>query len=175
MVNKADKSPVVEVAKRRKDDSNIVTLADGTVIRVLPVSPALIDEVTSSVKTPQPPMWFNKDADRDEPNYDHPEYKQALEDAESERLAASVDALVMFGIELVDGLPEGDEWLKKLKFLERRKRISLKGYDLEDPDDKEFLYKRLIAMDGEIIGLVTNASAVTKEDIESAEASFQGD
>ena len=172
--NDGSKNPVVEVAKRRKAgyEDNLIELPDGTEIRVHPVSPALIDEVISTVKEPNVPMWHNKDADREEPNYDDPDYKKALSEAESEKLAASVDALVMFGIELVDGLPEGDVWLKKLKFLEKRERLSLEGYTLDDPEDKEFLYKRLIAMDGDIITRITDMSSVSKEDIDAAEASF---
>ena len=171
-------SPAVKAAKKQESqEKNIVTLPSGVRVRINPVSPALIDEVTNYVKFPEVPTWTNEQYDppREEPNPSDPDYLRAVEKAESERLSASIDALVMFGIDLIDGIPEDDSWMKKLRFLEKRGRIDLSQYDFDDPYEVEFAYKRLIAMDGDLIQRISSLSGVSREDIESAEESFRGD
>lgn len=174
-------SPAVKAAKNTgsedQEDKNILTLPSGVRVRINPVSPALIDEVTSYVKLPEVPVFVNEEYDppREEPNPSDPDYLRAIEDAESERLAASIDALVMFGIDLIDGIPEEDDWIKKLQFLEKRDRIDLSVYDFNDPYELEFAYKRLVAMDGDLITRISGLSGVSKEDVEDAEESFRGD
>ena len=84
-----------------------------------------------------------------------------------------MDAMVMFGLELVDGMPEDDGWLRKLRFMEKRGQVDLSAYDTEDPFDLEFLYKRYIAADQEIIGRISAMSTLTGEAMERAERNFR--
>jgi hypothetical protein len=86
-----------------------------------------------------------------------------------------MDAMVMFGVELVDGLPESEKWLDTLKYMEKRGMLSLEGYDLTDPLDLEFLYKRLVAVDTNIITKISELSGISAAEVERAEASFQSD
>ena len=147
----------------------------GVRIRVHPVSASLIQEVVSAIKDPKPPLVPNPDKDnRLEPNDNDPEYLTALDDARSERAGVTSDVMVMFGIELLDGIPEDEEWMKKLKFLERRGALHLDEYDMEDKFELEFLYKKFVLASNEVVMAVSRASGVTEEDVEKAEASFPG-
>ena len=166
---------VVSVAKERlgeKTMSNIVTLPGDVRAKLVPVPASLIDEVTSRIKKPRVPMWHNPDKDRDEPNPNDPDYLDQVEKYDRDRGLAAIDAMIMFGAEMIDGLPEDDTWLKKLKYLEKRNQIDLSEYDLEDPFDLEFLYKRFIGIDALTLQKIGDLSGVSPEEIESAERSF---
>ena len=171
--------PVVEIAKkvekRKLGEDNIIMLPVGGRARLVPVSATLIGEVSNLIKDPDPPMWFDENKDREVSNPSDPAYLRALEDKQKERGMASLDALIMFGVELLDGMPEDDKWLQKLKFLEKRGQLKLENYDFDDPLDLEFLYKRYIAVPVSIATKVSEISGVSPEEIEAAEASFPGD
>ena len=171
-------SPAVTTAKYIQDrdrEDAIITLENGVRIRILPVSATLIDEVTSRIEDPEVPMWKNPDKDRDEPNPNDPKYIKALRDADRRRGVASMDAMVMFGVELVDGVPEVDGWLKKLQALEHLGRLDLSAYDLNDPIDIEFLYKRFVIADARLLEKIGKKSGLGAEDLERAERSFPSD
>lgn len=168
-------SPAVTVA-RNKDGRGgevIVTLPTGDRARLLPVSAALIDEVTSHLKDPKPPTWHNPETEADEPNPNHPDYLSELEEMGRKRGLAVIDASVMFGVELLDGLPEPEKWMQKLKWMAKHGKLSLEGYDLEDPLDLEFLYKRFIAVSNDVMEQILRLSGVGPEDVERAEKSFR--
>jgi hypothetical protein len=171
------KNVAVEVAKEvatQTGSSQTVTTQTGVRVRLTPVSTAIIEEVSSRVLDPEVPMWHNETKDRDEPNPDDPKYIKGMDRANRERGMAVMDAMVMFGLELVDGLPENSDWLKKLKFMEKRGQVDLSSYDLEDPFDLEFLYKRYIAADNEMITKIGQMSTLTPEAVARAEDNFRG-
>ena len=169
-------NPAVQVAKNGRFDREKVevTLATGDRVRIMPVSASLIDEVTSKIPEPKIPVWFDKERDIEVPNPDHPEYIKAVDDMNRKRGIAAMDALVMFGVEFIDGMPEDKSWIKKLKFMEKRKQVDLSEYDLDDPLDQEFLYKRFIAVDTQTISLISEVSGISPDEVAQAEASFQG-
>lgn len=169
-------SPAVETAKyleQRDRDIDSVVLPSGDRIKVTPVSATLIDEVVSRVEDPEIPTWHNPDKDRDELNPNDPKYLRALQVAERQRGVAAMDAMVMFGVELIDGVPDSETWLKKLQKMEKMGRLDLSSYDLSDPIDVEFLYKRYILSDANLLNMISKASGIASEDVERAERSFQ--
>lgn len=172
-------SPAVPVAKEKANrdgtENHEVTLAGGVRATLVPVSASLIDEVTSRIKPPKIPMWHNEDKDRDEPNPNDPAYTAELAEVGRKQSTAAIDAIVMFGVELVDGLPEDDKWLKKLQYMEKRGNLDLSSYDVDDELDQEFLYKRFIGVSTDIITKISEISGVSGEDVEDAERSFPGD
>lgn len=178
MTDEAKPREAVEVAKevkgREDGQRNILTLPDGHRARLAPVSAALIEEVTSRIKDPEPPTVYIEEVGREEPNPDDPKYRRELEEVGRKRGIAAMDAMVMFGVELLDGLPESDGWLKKLQKMEKMGHIDLSGYDTDDELDKEFLYKRFIVVDGSVITRISELSGMTGEEIERAESSFPG-
>lgn len=160
---------VVEVARKRKgDEQEIVVLSSGVRAKVKSVTASLIDQVTAKIKDPEVPMWHNPEKDRDEPNYTDPKYIRAMREKERERGIAAMDAIIMFGIELIDEIPdpEKDPWLQKLRML---------GIDIDpqSPLEIEFAYKKYVAISPEDVELVTAKSGISAEDIEAAEQSFR--
>lgn len=177
MSDEQDVNSVVGIAKavsRRKNGAdNIVVLPYGVRAKIMPVTASLISDVTSKMKEPKPPLWHNATMDRDEPNFDHPDYIEDMREFNRKRGDATMDAMAMFGLDLVDPLPEDGTWLKKLKYLERKQQLDLSEYDLEDPFDLEFLFKRYIAVDNSMLQLISEFSGITQEEIAEAERSFQ--
>lgn len=167
--------PVTETAKeQRQNGANTYQTADGVKYRLMPVSAALLDAVTSKIKNPDVPMVYNKDMERDEPNPMHPDYLSALNDANRKRGTAMYDAMVMFGIHLLDGVPEDDGWITRLQYMERRGLIDLSEFDLQDPMDIEFVYKRYILSSSEMVAHISQLSTLTQEAVTLAGQSFPG-
>ncbi len=141
-------------------------------VRLVPVPPQMIDEVSNRIKDPEVPVWHDPDKDRDAPNPLDPAYKKAMEEAVRQRGLAAIDTMCLFGIELIDGLPTDELWLSKLRLMEKRGLLSLSSYDLDDPMDKEFLFKRYVVANNEVIQAVTRVSGITPEEVAKAEQSF---
>lgn len=170
------KSPVVDVAKDISQDptNNIIELPSGVRVMLSPVSAALIQAVSSRIKDPPVPIRFNEEKGRDEEYPLDPAYISALTEAANQRGVANMDAMYMFGIDLVDGLPESTKWLTQLRFLEKHGNLDLSEYDLEDQMDQEFLYKRFIVGSTDILMKITRLSGMTGEEVSEAESSFPG-
>jgi hypothetical protein len=175
MSRRGGKAAVALAHERQNGHDGVVTLSTGVRARIRPVAATLLEEVSARIPEPEVPIWHNPDKDRDEPNPSHPQYIAAQARANRERGLAAIDAMVMFGVELVDGLPENDGWLEKLKFLEKKKLLSLADYNLEDPVDKEFLYKRFIAVASTDLRTISQRSGITPEEIARAAGTFPGD
>ena len=163
--------PVVAVAKERRgdaDEGGIVTLSSSVRVRLMPVAPSLIDEAMARVLDPEVPIWIDPEKDRELPNPNDPAYLRACTAAVNARARASTDALIMFGIELEEGVPEDDAWLKKLQKL---------GHDIDpkDPIDVEFAYKKYIAVQLKDYPLLGRRSGIRGEDVDAQADSFQGD
>jgi hypothetical protein len=168
-------SPAVIVAKAHAGaEREIITLSTGIRARLTPVAASLVAEATSLIKDPDPPTWHNPDKDRDEPNPSDPVYLRTIKENQTRRSLAGLDTLILFGVELVDPLPEDDRWLKQLKLLERRGGLDLAGYDQEDPIDREFLYKKFVAVGSADLTEIGKLSGIAREAIKSAEDSFPG-
>ena len=157
---------IVEVAKGIQGDKDeIVTLRSGFRVRIKAVAASLVDQVTAKIKDPPVPMWMNEDKGREEPNYADPQYQTDLQEQSRLRGVAAIDAMVMFGFELVDGLPENERWVRELQLV---------GIDVNPEDDveKEFMYKKFIVVTPDDLRLVTDLSGLSSEAIQEAESSF---
>jgi len=166
--------PVTDVAKNATATDNIVMLPDGRRGKIVPVSMSLIDAVSNRMTPPDPPVVFIEDKGREEPNPADPQYIRAMDQFERDRGIAVMDAMVMFGLELLDGIPPDEEWLPKLKFMAKRGTLNLDDYDLNDEVEREFAYKRLIVTPPWLIEKISNASGMTQEEVDRAEDSFPG-
>lgn len=164
---------VVTVAKKRTvNPDEPITLSTGVRAILRPVSASLISEVMATVEDPEIPTWEHPDKGRVEPNPDDPTYLKELSKAEQRRGQASVDAVIMFGVELVDPLPVDGHWLKKLKFMAKRGMVKLDDFDLDDELDMEFLFKRYVAVANEDIVTIGRLSGLNQEALQEAERSF---
>ena len=166
-------NPVLEVAKEQRGD-DVVTLSTGIRVRFKSVNPATIADIISRIQEPAVPMWLNEKKGREEPNPMDPSYLRAIERIDEQRGAAMMDALALFGLELVDGVPDDDEWLKELRLMERLGHVDLSMFDLDDTLDREFIYRKHIAIGTEDWTLLMTRVGITPEGIRQAEDSFPG-
>ena len=164
--------PVIETAKGKTFD-NVITLSTGIKAILRPVSASLLQDVMSRIVDPAEPWIMNEEKGRKEIDPYDADYLATIAKNNQERARASMDAMAMFGIELIDGLPEDDAWLKRLRQFERLGYLDLKQFDLEEAIDQEFLYKRYIALGNQDLMAIGQMSGIRQGDIEKAEASFR--
>ena len=150
-----------------------VTLSTGYRARINPVGASLIDEVVARVKDPVVPMFYNEDKGREEENPLDPNYVEALQTAQHKRAMAAMDTLILFGLDLIDGLPDERDWLQKLKYLERRGHFDLSEYDLDDEFDLEFVFKKYIACGTQDLIMLGEHAGLNRKDVEEASKSFK--
>lgn len=169
------KRAAIEVSKEREADGLevVVSLPYGVTGKIIPVPPQLVEEVTSRIKDPEIPVWHNEDKGRDEPNPSDPVYLEGIAEASRLRGIASIDAMALFGLD-IDAMPVDEAWLKKLKYMEKRDLIDLSSYDLDDEVELEFVFKRFIALNNIVLQKIIEASGISPEEVEAAEASFPG-
>jgi len=156
------------------DKGGVTTLNTGVRIKIHPVSATLIDAVQSGIQDPDPPMVLIDEKGREEPNYSDPQYLKAIERAGTERILSAMDALILFGVELVDGLPEDGRWLQNLRLLERMGKLNLSDLDMDNELDMEFAYKRYVAVSPQDVGTIAARTGLGEADIAAAEATFRG-
>lgn len=169
------KAPAVEIAKRQQAGDGTVTLSTGVRVRLRPIPPGTMQEARLSVVPPKVPVWINPDKNREEPNPNDPEYLDALVECNRQRIQVIEEVALMFGLELVDGVPEPGDWDRNLQWLARKGRIDLTGYDLSDPVDREFLYKKHSALGPDDWVVVQRLMGVSREEVDEAAATFRGD
>jgi hypothetical protein len=174
-----EKAKVKEEAKRiareQGDGTAVVTLSTGVRARLSPVSSSLVEDMKNAVEMPKVPVVWIEAKEREEENPNDPRYIEAVNAAEMRRSDAIFDALCMFGVELEDGLPEDDKWLRKLKLLEKRGRMDLSGFDLKDEFDLEFLYKRYVAVAGADLQIIGGLHGMRPLEVARQRATFLGD
>ena len=160
---------------REKEDDGVRTLSTGVRARIVPVSQSILQDAIQLVREPPVPTWYNEEKERDEPNPMDPAYLEAMQDHEREQARVTFDVFALFGLELLDGLPEDDGWLGKLKLAEKLGRLDLSRFDLDDPVDREFLFKRYVAMSNKEYFAIGIASGINPKEVEAAANSFPGD
>ena len=105
-------------------NDNFYTLQTGARVRLQAVPAFLIERVQSRVPEPEVPIFILDDG-RESPNPTDPDYINARNEAQTQKIAASVLAAVIFGVELVDEdgnkleapSAEEDNWEIKLLYL----------------------------------------------------------
>jgi len=148
---KSSQEAVVEAAKEKKIKQEPIVgwvLSNGVKATLMPVPPALVQDVQLRIRDPQVPMWFNPDKERDEPNPVDPGYLSEKEHALLERTAAVMDAAIMFGVELEEGFEVPPSFIKRLK------RLGIE-FDENDPEEVEFRFKKYSVGTDDIAVLMT--------------------
>jgi hypothetical protein len=163
---------VIDVAREQEEQDDIWEV-EGYKIRVKAIPVAIISDVSNRIPDPEIPVWHDPEYDRDVQNPNDPAYLNKKEEVDRKRGEAMIDATVMFGIDLPDGVPPTEKWLPKLKFLEKREQVDLSSYDLSDPLELEFVFKKYVIANIALINYIQNMSSVTPEDIGAAGKPFR--
>jgi hypothetical protein len=173
-MTKYRKQPLVK-PRLDKMSSHEVTLSTGVRARIRPVSATMLDEIASSVPEPAVPKQFIEAKGREEYNPLDPAYQVEVKQSQHLRGMKTTEALIMFGIELVDPLPDPDTWLPKLLYLQKRGTLDLTRFDLKDPFELELAFKLYIAVSTPDLMYVSMASGLTEREVAEAMTSFPGE
>lgn len=166
-------APVIAVARELRFNSDEPQLlSTGVRARLKSVSATLIDSVTSRIVDPPIPRVYIEEKGREMANPDDPDYQAALAENQRLRGLAALDAIIMFGVELADPVPADGKWLERLRFMEKRGLLSLAEYNLDDPMELEFVYKRLVAVSPADIERLNRMNRISPEDTRRVEDSF---
>jgi hypothetical protein len=173
------KPAAVQVAHELKTDEACgaarIVERYGVRARLVPVPEGVLEDVEERIPDPPVPVVVLEEEQREEENPNDPAYLQALEDAQRRRGVAIIEALCLFGVELLDGLPEDDKWRRRLEFYAKRGHLDLSWVDWDDPMEKEFVFVRYVFLTVEMMQYLAQIARVTPEELARAEASFQGD
>lgn len=174
-----NKPAAVQAAHERDRDeawgSARVVERFGVRARLVPVPEGVIEDVERRIPDPAVPIVLIEEEGTEHENPNDPAYLKALEDAQHQRGIAIIEALCLFGVELLDGLPEDDTWRKRLEYYAKRGHIDLSWVDWEDDMEREFVFVRYIFLTVEIMHYLSQIARITPEELARAEASFQGD
>lgn len=176
MVKQAQ-APALAVAREQSQATDpVIELSTGYKARLVPVAGFLLTKVATRIQDPEIPMWPNPDKEgKLEPNPSDPAYLWAVAAADRERTEAVMDAIVLFGVEIQGELPPVGNWLPKLQKMVALGHLDLDGFNVEDPLDQEFLFKRYIAVGAGDMEEVMRRSGITQAMISEAAKSFRRD
>ena len=160
-----EESVVLGVAREQAAHQDIVVLSTGVRARVRPVAASLLEAVRLRIPLPRPPVQMIPEKNREEENPFDPEYLRQMEDANRARNTAVGDAAIMFGVELLDGVPD-DGWESKLALL----NISVGA----DALAREFAYKKYIVVAAPDLRLIlARTTGVSEEQVARATEIFR--
>ena len=169
-----------QVLDATKVDNGEVKLPCGVRVQFSQISLSIFDEINRIFTDPKPPMC--EIVEKSEPgkpymeeNPNDPDYQQALRDMARDRGNAIIDAVIILGCDLLDPLPDNG-WLKKLQYVVKITGApDLTDFDLDDPMDLEFVFKKFYAIGKDGLDNLLRSTGVTEEGIEDAIASFPSD
>jgi hypothetical protein len=162
----------LETAQEIMGAGEIVTLSNGYRVRFKPVSPNTVYTAVSKIEDPPIPMVNHPDGpDRAKvPNPDDPQYLRDLRKKALEREDAVQNVLYIFGMELVDPIPEDSEWIDRLVFAGL-----VDAEDAESPTalQKDLWFKKFIVADNQAISMLTKSLGISEEGIRRKAAAFK--
>lgn len=168
----AEKNVAVAVAKEQQELVNDEFEVLGVRVKLVSVPIGLIQDAQSHLIPPKVPMMLNETKGREEENPLDPTYLEKVAEYEEKRGMAAMDTMIMFGL-VVDGLPETDDWLKRILWLSNRGTMPLPDVDFTDPIEKEFLFKKYVIATTRVIQAIGQKTGVSKEAITQAKNGFR--
>ncbi len=159
-------NPAVD-AKRAQLDSQdgTMTMGSGVKARLLPIATGLYDEIALRIPQPEVPQYMNEEKGRMEENPNDPAYLRALQERAQAIAANLIDAMLLFGVELTEPIPNTG-WEKKLEYI---------GVKIgSDPVERELAYKKYIAVTRSDLERIGRLTRMTEEDVQRMAASFPG-
>ena len=172
--NVAAKAAVAQKESKtnKKTQDDIVVLASGIRVRYRPVGANAIREFQANIPDAVPPTFTDPATGKEQPNPASPSYMANQKLVDEERTSAAMNALMLGGIELVDGMPDRDEALldrwEFLKLISEEEAIFAKKNDTA----YELYYKKYVVADANVITQLGQLAGVTQEMIAEARDSF---
>lgn len=110
------------IADRAAPMVDRLTLTNGVILKIIPVPPLAMREVSIQVKPPVVPVVFIQDKGREEANPNDPDYIAAVIEHNMKQIEMLTNILLALGtkpIEIPEGVfkPEDEGWLEQLEFL----------------------------------------------------------
>jgi len=172
-------SKVTDAVKEAQSDFKNIK---GHRVRFEQVPLAILEEITDRFPDPKPPLVIIEGKENEdgtpykERNPNDPDYAVQVQENSRKRGLAMMDAMVIMGVELLDKVPADEKWMPKLLFNAKMTGApDLSKYDLEDPMEREFVFKRFFLISAKDMEVIGRATGVTEEGIESAMDSFPSD
>lgn len=112
-----DTIKVIEEIDAKVENSDLIRLSTGVVLRGQKVSSTLLIEVTASSTRPKPPTFFNKQMGREMENLDDPDYIERVQAYKYKMAGSMVTIMILKGTQIVSvptGM-EGPDLVKKKK------------------------------------------------------------
>ena len=195
-VTKSNIKAVAESAdatRQRSEDvkeDNTVTMSNGIIFRVSEVPQAAFVDLRNNFSEPAPPIFYNQDTGREEPNANDPRYLAKHADWEIALSSGMIDIQLLFGAE-VEFVPKGTLTHNDEKFTDRLKVIlGAMGWSREDIKDlgeteRFLLWVKYYAAKGgvnksgdsnlsKLLLAIGRTSGVPEEDVRTAVDNFQG-
>ena len=167
-------NPVVQVAKSiesRVKAGEVVTLSNGIRVKLRPVPAIIIAEVMSAIPDAVMPTFTNPETQQEEANPASPKYAENVAEVARKRQSAAMDAMLFFGVTLVDAVPPIDEWFNDLQFIMKRVGKTLE-LNREDPNEVKLMYLRYVATDANLFIWLTELSGVSEKEVAQAKQTF---
>ena len=162
-------------ASKKKARNKITTTQSGYRVKLVPVAANVLREAMARIPDALTRTFTNPNDGKEYENPAHPEYILEVKQVQEERTKASMNAMMLFGIELLDDIPEDNEWLEKCRFA---KIITEEEYKEATSADgkfmREMLFKNYVVSDFAVINQIASMSGVTEEMIAQARDSFSG-
>lgn len=160
-----------DAVRQARNINEPVELSTGIKVKINIAPAVVIEQAVANIPVPKVYVQELEDGRKVE-NPNHPDYLNELQEHSRKQFRVGMDVMIAF-VDLIDGLPEDDDWIKRLRYLERLGHIDLEKYDLDDELDKEFVYKRFIAFGNDDLQMLARMSGISEEDRQLAEDSFR--
>lgn len=162
-------------SNKKKSRNKITTTPSGYRVKLVPVAANVIREAQARIPDAITRTYTNSTDGKEYENPAHPEYIAEVKIVEEERTKAAMNVMVLFGMELLDPIPDDNGWLEKCRFA---KLITDDEYKEAISDDgkymREMLFKTYVVSDFSVINQIASMSGVTQEMIAQARDTFQG-
>ncbi len=162
--------------KAKKAARNKITVTpSGYRVKLVSVAANVIREAQARIPDAITRTYTNATDGKEYENPAHPEYIAEVKIVEEERTKAAMSVMVLFGMELLEPIPDDNEWLEKCRFA---KLVTKEEYEEAISDDgkymREMLFKTYVVSDFSVINQIASMSGVTQEMIAKARETFQG-
>ena len=166
------KKRVSDKAKMGKD--KIFNTEGGFAVKFHPVAANVIREAQVRIPDPLIRTFDHPTTGAPTENPAHPDYIREMAEVKETRTKAAMNAMLLFGLELVDPIPAENDWLKKLLYLGL---ITQPEFDEAVSEDGKFLrelfFKNYVVSDLTVLKELQAMSGITEEMVAEARKSFQ--